>query len=793
MKQLYQRLPLMLLVLCPFLLQAQLSSITEITLTFTPSSGSAITAKASDADGNGLVVDGPINLSESTDYTLDIELRNIDQNTNITDEVAANPERYQFFFETPGGIIAGDIAYDDTDANSLPVGLANSFTSECVEAEGASGSLRILLSDLMSGKTANSTITDGAAQFDVTWTVNIADAPDAPPCENEEEIITDVILTWTPVGGGDPIVATAKDPDGEGVLDLAVEGPINLLESTEYTLTLTLRNEIEGEDITAEIMEEDDEHMFFFAFTDEVFASPAGDGNVDSRMDPVNYNDQDENGLPVGLSTGWTTECGEENGTGTFRLILKHQPDIKSATSTVDDGGTDLDLTWTVNVAEDPDAPSCENEEEIITDVILTWTPVGGGDPIVATAKDPDGEGVLDLAVEGPVNLLESTEYMLSIQLRNEVEGEDITAEIMEEDDEHMFFFAFTDEVFLSPAGDGNVDNREDPVNYNDQDENGLPVGLSTGWTTECGEESASGTFRLILKHQPGIKSATSTVDDGGTDLDLTWTVNVAEDPDAPPCENEEEIITDVTLTWTPVGGGDPIVATAKDPDGEGVLPLAVEAPINLQENTEYTLSLDLRNEIEGESITEEILQEDDEHMFFFGFTEGIFSSPEGDGNIDNRADAVNYNDQDENGLPVGLSTGWTTAATMSGGTFRLILKHQPDIKSETSTVDDGGTDLDLSWVINTDVTDVDDPIEVDKEALVLGPNPVQQELNWKLENASSNDPVDILIFNSSGQLVKRYRSPAPTINVSTLNPGVYIFQLQQEGQVLTKRFVKTQ
>ena len=614
MKQLYQRLPFILLVLCPFFLQAQLSPVTEVTLTFTPTSGSAITATATDS-GSGLVVDGPISLSESTDYTLDIELRNVAGNINITDQVAADPERYQFFFETPGGIISGDIAYDDTDANSLPVGLASSFTSECVEAEGASGSLRILLSDLMSDKTANSAITDGSAQFDVTWTVNVADAPDAPPCENEEEIITDVVLTWTPVGGGDPIVATAKDPDGEGVLDLAVEGPINLLESTEYTLTLELRNDIEGEDITAEIMEEDDEHMFFFAFTDEVFLSPAGDGNIDNRDDPVNYNDQDENGLPVGLSTSWTTECGEENGTGSFRIVLKHQPDIKSETSTADDGGTDVDLTFTVNVAEDPDAPPCENEEEIITDVVLTWTPVGGGDPVVATAKDPDGEGVLDLAVEGPINLLESTEYTLTVELRNDIEGEDITAEIMEEDDEHMFFF---------------------------------------------------------------------------------------------------------------------------------------------------------------------------------GFTEGIFSSPEGDGNIDNRADAVNYNDQDENGLPVGLSTGWTTATTMAGGSFRLVLKHQPDIKSETSTADDGGTDVDLTWVINTDITDVDDPLEMDQEKLVLSPNPVQQELNWKLDNASSNDPVDILIFNTSGQLVKRYRSPAPTIDVSRLNPGVYIFQLQQEQQILSKRFVKT-
>jgi Trk K+ transport system NAD-binding subunit len=327
------------------------------------------------------------------------------------------------------------------------------------------------------------------------------------------------------VDGGTPITATAQDPDGEGPLDLQILDDIELVESTEYTLTMTLANSIEGEDITEEIMEEDDEHMFFFAFTDQVFTSPAGDGNVDNRPDPVNYNDFDENNLPVGLNTSWETECGEEAATGTFRVILKHQPDIKSATSTVDDGGTDVDLTFTVNVSEDPNAPSCENEEEIITDVVLTFTPVDGGTPITATAQDPDGEGPLDLQIVNDIELVESTEYTLAVTLANSIEGEDITEEIMEEDDEHMFFFAFTEDIFANPLGDGNVDNRSDAVVYNDFDENGLPVGLSTSWTTPT-NMGFGGTFRIVLKHQPDIKSATSTVNDGGTDVDLTFGLN---------------------------------------------------------------------------------------------------------------------------------------------------------------------------------------------------------------------------------------------------------------------------
>ena len=594
------------------------------------------------------------------------------------------------------------------------------------------------------------------------------------------------------MAGGTPVTAAAQDPDGEGPLDLVVLDDIELVESTEYTLTMELLNSIEGEDITEEIEEEDDEHMFFFAFTDEVFTSPAGDGNVDNRPDPVNYNDFDENMLPVGLNTSWETECGEETTSGTFRVILKHQPGEKSETSTVNDGGTDVDLTFNINVNEDPDAPPCENEEEIITDVILTFTPVDGGTAVTAAAQDPDGEGPLDLVVLDDIELVESTEYTLTMELLNSIEGEDITEEIMEEDDEHMFFFAFTDEVFTSPAGDGNVDNRPDPVNYNDFDENMLPVGLNTSWETECGEETSTGTFRVILKHQPGEKSETSTVNDGGTDVDLTFNVNVNEDPDAPPCENEEEIITDVVLTWTPTAGGTPVVAAAQDPDGEGPLDLEVLDPINLEFNTEYTLTVELANSIEGEDITEEIMEEDDEHMFFFEFTNDFFASPLGDGNADERDDAViNYNDFDENMLPVGLSTTWETTGDMGSGEFRIVLKHQPGEKSATSTINDGGTDVDLTFMINNDPVNVDDLQDRLSAELVLAPNPARDVLNWQLNTQEINDPLEVRIITMTGQVLKTYNAQETQIDLSQLPAGSYIFQLQSGQAIASKRFIK--
>lgn len=349
------------------------------------------------------------------------------------------------------------------------------------------------------------------------------DGPALDDDDDGEEVISEVILTFTPTGDGDVVSATWFDADGEGSGAPTIDN-IELIEGTEYTLTMTLTNTLADpdEDKTAEIAGEDDEHMFFFAFTENIFSDPTGNGNVDSRSDDVNYNDQDENGFPVGLSTTWTTGDHTET-TGEFTVVLKHQPDLKTATSDVSVGGTDINITLPIDIVEDPNA-----EEEVINEIVLTFTPVGGGTAVTATWFDADGEGAGNPTIDA-IDLDANTEYDMALTLTNTLgtEDEDVTAEILNEDDEHMFFFAFTDNIFSDPTGDGNVDTRADAMNYSDMDDNGNPVGLSTNWTTGSATMSA-GSFRVVLKHQPGgIKTATSTSADGGTDVDISFDLNI--------------------------------------------------------------------------------------------------------------------------------------------------------------------------------------------------------------------------------------------------------------------------
>jgi hypothetical protein len=177
-------------------------------------------------------------------------------------------------------------------------------------------------------------------------------------------------------------------------------------------------------------------------------------------------------------------------------------------------------------------------------------------------------------------------------------------------------------------------------------------------------------------------------------------------DDAAPEEENEVEVFTDVTLIFTNTADiSDVIRASAQDPDGTGIQELQILNTITLAADTEYTLTYEILNALDPadvENIGDEIFEEDNEHQFFYSFTEGAFTNPTGNGNIDTAADPINYNDQDENGNPVGLSTTWITASTASSGkSFTVRLQHQPDVKTATSGSNDGDTDFALTFALN--------------------------------------------------------------------------------------------
>lgn len=175
-------------------------------------------------------------------------------------------------------------------------------------------------------------------------TLLLVSCGDDPEPANEEELITTFTLTLTPVGGGTAVTLEFYDEDGDGALSpvytyspsTSGEFPAAILAAnTAYTGTISLLNESEApaENITEEIEEEDDEHLFCFTV--------GGGANID-----YSYADEDANALPVGLTTNW--ETGDAS-TGTITIVLRHQPGTKTG-ACPGPGDTDIEVTFNVAI-----------------------------------------------------------------------------------------------------------------------------------------------------------------------------------------------------------------------------------------------------------------------------------------------------------------------------------------------------------------------------------------------------------------------------------------------------------
>lgn len=165
-----------------------------------------------------------------------------------------------------------------------------------------------------------------------------------------------------------------------------------------------------------------------------------------------------------------------------------------------------------------------------------------------------------------------------------------------------------------------------------------------------------------------------------------------SDDDDATPEPvNEEEVITTMTISLTPQGGGTTISLQSRDLDGDGPDAPVITVSDDLTLFTTYSGSIELLNETEDpvEDVTEEVEEEADEHQFFFTST----------GNIGD----ISYNDQDSNGNPLGLDF---VLATQQPGpaSLTVTLRHEPKKPNDGTLADAGGeTDITqtFSLVIN--------------------------------------------------------------------------------------------
>jgi hypothetical protein len=169
-----------------------------------------------------------------------------------------------------------------------------------------------------------------------------------PEKENEGEVITDVTLNFQELNASNELVGSilsfkASDPQGIEVGKTPTVQSITLTKGKKYQMTIEVKNSIENEDITKEILEEAAEHQFFFL--GQVF---------DSSFFSIQY--ADAGGIALGLKTIVTVSSSTGTNNSSMKVVLRHDlnksfPGASSPTfaNFAQAGGeTDLEITFPV-------------------------------------------------------------------------------------------------------------------------------------------------------------------------------------------------------------------------------------------------------------------------------------------------------------------------------------------------------------------------------------------------------------------------------------------------------------
>ncbi|KAB1156134.1 type 1 periplasmic binding fold superfamily protein [Flavobacterium luteum] len=132
----------------------------------------------------------------------------------------------------------------------------------------------------------------------------------------------------------------------------------------------------------------------------------------------------------------------------------------------------------------------------------------------------------------------------------------------------------------------------------------------------------------------------------------------------------ENEVITTISLVYTPEGGGTTITLESKDLDGDGPKAPIVNVSGKFAQGKTYTGVLTFLNETVNPpvDITKEIKELALEHQIFYQRA----------GTINSISYADTASNFDSSGKPIGLESVFTTTRAASGS-IKIILKHEPN------------------------------------------------------------------------------------------------------------------
>lgn len=150
--------------------------------------------------------------------------------------------------------------------------------------------------------------------------------------------------------------------------------------------------------------------------------------------------------------------------------------------------------------------PAEENDNELITTVQLDFVNRQSGERSTFDWEDGDGPGG-ELPVIDSVILEDNAAYDVQISFWNKsvTPAENITEEVKAESENHRVYYEPTQASGIT-------------INGYDNDINGVPLGVSSVWTTG---DQALGNVIIVLRHYPnGQKAADDAIDNSKSSTD---------------------------------------------------------------------------------------------------------------------------------------------------------------------------------------------------------------------------------------------------------------------------------
>ena len=149
---------------------------------------------------------------------------------------------------------------------------------------------------------------------------------------------------------------------------------------------------------------------------------------------------------------------------------------------------------------------------------------------------------------------------------------------------------------------------------------------------------------------------------------------------------NDGELITTVKVVLTERVSGTQSIFEFKDLDGAGGAAPSKFDEIVLAKGKVYGCNLQFLNESKtpADDITLEVFKEGIDHQIYLSASDALA--------------VVSDYMMDAKGLPLGITSTWTTAATAGTGTLNVTLKHKPGIKAAGDPITKGDTDVSVDF-----------------------------------------------------------------------------------------------